>query len=202
MVDFAPVDFDPFEAMMPVDYDPFAAEKFVNPTVKKTLGNLATLPQRAIEGAAHDVQHLGEADYQREAIAPAMDTALMMMPGGIAGAGKEAGMVLGSGPRLKNFFAGESLKDIEQTAEGLWQTNSGKMKGVNAQLGRMRQMGIPRGDWTAAELDQVESLIKEKAKKPFMSQAKQDRAAEKAADEAEKNIGFKPVDHDPFSEKP
>ncbi len=104
-------------------------------------------------------------------------------------------------PRLKNFFAGESLKDIGETAEQIWQQNKGKMRGINEQLGRLRTMGVSRGDWTVEEVAEIEAAIKEKAKSPFVNQAKLDRAAEKAADKAEKNVGFKPVDHDPFGER-
>lgn len=67
--------------LTPVDYDPFAAEKFANPTVKAVLGDLASLPKRAIDASAQDVQHLGESGYTPTAIGPAVETALNMIGG-------------------------------------------------------------------------------------------------------------------------
>jgi hypothetical protein len=45
------------------------------------MNSLATLPKRAIDASAQDVQHLGEPDYQRQSIAPAVETALKMVGG-------------------------------------------------------------------------------------------------------------------------
>ena len=42
---------------------------------------LATLPQRALEASAADVEHLGENGYTPQSIGPAVETALMMMGG-------------------------------------------------------------------------------------------------------------------------
>jgi hypothetical protein len=42
---------------------------------------LATLPQRAIDASATDVQHLGEDGYTPQSIGPAVETAMMMMGG-------------------------------------------------------------------------------------------------------------------------
>ena len=59
-------------------------ETYVNPVAKHlvaAMGSLATLPQRAIDASAQDVQHLGEEGYQRRAIGPAVETAMTMMGG-------------------------------------------------------------------------------------------------------------------------
>jgi hypothetical protein len=76
-------------------YDPFAPEKYESPTLTawakqaagkdvETLGSLAqmgygvaTIPQRALQGSAEDVQHLGEAGYQPQAVGPATEGAMM-----------------------------------------------------------------------------------------------------------------------------
>ena len=42
---------------------------------------LATLPQRALEASAVDVQHLGEDGYTPQSVGPALETALMMTGG-------------------------------------------------------------------------------------------------------------------------
>jgi hypothetical protein len=78
-------------------YDPFAAEKFANPAVGKTIADLATLPQRAIEGAAQ--YQPGSGEVPDAVIAPAVDTALNTMGmGGIAGVPLKAGeTALGAG---------------------------------------------------------------------------------------------------------
>jgi hypothetical protein len=60
-------------AMMP--------ETYANPLVKGVLGDLATLPKRAIDAAGQDAQHLGEEGYQRQAIGPAVETAMAMTGG-------------------------------------------------------------------------------------------------------------------------
>lgn len=67
--------------LTPVEYDPFGAEKFANPAVKAMLGDLASLPKRAIDASAQDVQHLGEPGYTPTAIGPALETALNMIGG-------------------------------------------------------------------------------------------------------------------------
>ena len=45
------------------------------------INSLATLPKRAIDASTQDVQHLGEPDYQRQSIGPAVDTAMTMTGG-------------------------------------------------------------------------------------------------------------------------
>ena len=160
-------------------------EAYMNPDIgigamlKNSVTGLASLPQRAFE--ASENRRLG-GDYDP---APIVESATLPMgTGALAGVPVRAGeAVLGAGPvRLKNFFAGESLKNIPETAESLWQSNKGKMAGVSEQLGRMRTMGVARGEWTPEEIDQVENLIKDKATRPFVNQAKLDRISEKASD--------------------
>src|SRR5262249_46134836 len=46
--------------------------------------NLVTIPQRAIDASAADVQHLGDHSYTPQSIGPAVETALMMMGGSSA----------------------------------------------------------------------------------------------------------------------
>ena len=79
-------------AMMP--------ETYVNPLVKKTLGDIATLPQRAIDASAQDVQHLGEEGYEPQSIGPSLEAAMLPMgTGAIAGVPVRAGeAVVGAGP--------------------------------------------------------------------------------------------------------
>ena len=64
-------------------------ETFANPMVRQMLGNALTLPQRAIDASAQDVQHLGEPNYQRQSIGPALEAATNMM-GGAGGISAEA----------------------------------------------------------------------------------------------------------------
>jgi len=45
------------------------------------INSLATLPKRAIDASTQDVQHLGEPDYQRQSIGPAVETAMTMTGG-------------------------------------------------------------------------------------------------------------------------
>jgi hypothetical protein len=59
---------------------------------------LATLPQRAIEASAADVQHLGEPGYTPQSIGPAVETALMMMGTGSLTAERGAVGALGGKP--------------------------------------------------------------------------------------------------------
>lgn len=80
------------------DQAAMSPETFANPAVRGMIDSLLSLPKRAINASGQDVQHLGEADYQRQSIAPAVETAMMTMGGGIAGAPVAAGeKVLGSG---------------------------------------------------------------------------------------------------------
>ena len=76
------------------DYDPFAAEKFVNPAVGPAIGNLLSLPQRAIENSQNA---LDTGNYNP---APVLEAATLPMgTGAIAGVPvKGAEAVLGAGP--------------------------------------------------------------------------------------------------------
>jgi hypothetical protein len=104
MADFVPVDHQPeFDAEQFVppflaDWAKQAAGKDVGTLrgVKDQLSALATLPQRALESSAQDVQHLGEAGYEPKSIGPSVETALTMMGGGLAGV-EGGGTALGSG---------------------------------------------------------------------------------------------------------
>lgn len=78
-------------SLKPVDYDPFAAEQYVNPLVKQALGDLATLPQRAIQNSQYS---LDTGTYDPSV---PVEAALTAMTGGVAGTG-EGGMALGAGP--------------------------------------------------------------------------------------------------------
>jgi hypothetical protein len=45
------------------------------------INSLATLPKRAIDASAQDVQHLGDPNYVRQSIGPALETGMTMMGG-------------------------------------------------------------------------------------------------------------------------
>jgi hypothetical protein len=62
---------------------------------------LITLPQRAIDASVQDVQHLGDPEYERQAIGPAAETALMMTGG--------AGIVPAEANALRAGLAGRKL---------------------------------------------------------------------------------------------
>ena len=66
--------------MSPADQAAMQPETFANPAVAHALGNLATLPQRAIEGSAADLATLGSGE-PKQSIAPATDAAMLMMGG-------------------------------------------------------------------------------------------------------------------------
>jgi hypothetical protein len=130
-VSLVPVDYDPFAPSSaddmirqanvqlagqpqrtPTDNDPEAdaaamsPETYVNPFVKRTLGNLATLPQRAIDASTADMRHLGEDGYAPQSIGPAVETALTMM----GGSGTvPAGMIPGARGVTRGVGLGETL---------------------------------------------------------------------------------------------
>jgi hypothetical protein len=97
-------------------YDPFAAEKYESPTLQawakqaagkdvETLGGLAQMglgiaqiPQKALQGSAEDVQHLGEAGYQPQAVGPAVDASMLALGSGLPFA--EAGAFGSAGGRM------------------------------------------------------------------------------------------------------
>lgn len=160
-------------------------EAYANPNigpgaiVKDALTSLFTLPRRAIEASTADMQSFGDHSQPLQSVGPALETATTMIGGGMPMA--ERGAVGAAGGRLPNFFAGDKLKTLEETAESIWQTNNGKLKKANEEIARMR-MFAGRTGHTPEDLAQIESLVAEHAKKPFVSQAKMDRMSEKAAD--------------------
>jgi hypothetical protein len=118
-VSLVPVDYDPFSAddmiqqartqlasqparfpmsysMPEADLAALQPETFVNPAIKKVLGSIATLPQRAIDASIADAEHYRQyglsTDYVPQSIGPAAETALMMKGGpGIVPAGMMSG---------------------------------------------------------------------------------------------------------------
>src|SRR5258705_5449124 len=68
---------------------------FLDRAVSHGLGSLATLPKRAIDASMQDVQHLGDPDYQRQSIGPALETAMTMTGG--AGVGPAEANTLRAG---------------------------------------------------------------------------------------------------------
>ena len=88
-------------------------ETYVNPFVKRTLGDLLTLPQRAIDASAKDVQHFGEDGYTPQAIGPAVETALTTMGGSGA---VQAGMIPGA-KGVARGVAGEAGAGLRGAAE-------------------------------------------------------------------------------------
>jgi hypothetical protein len=119
-VSLVPVDHNPFSAdgmieqararlasqpeRLPTSYgnpDADAAalqpETFANPYVRGLIDNAATLPKRAIDASAADLTTMGSRQPM-QSIGPAVETAMMTMGGGVAGAPVAAGeKVLGSG---------------------------------------------------------------------------------------------------------
>jgi len=107
-----PVDHDPFHDLPDIGPAPIADGGQFSPGTR--VGNLAanlasrfganavrglvTLPQRAIDASARDVQHLGDTSYAPESIGPAVETAMNMMgAGGIAVPAREGETVLAAG---------------------------------------------------------------------------------------------------------
>ena len=78
---------------------------------------IATLPQRAIEASAADVQHLGEDGYTPQAIGPAVETALMMMGTGSLTAERGAVGALGGKPPAARA-AEKGYAGVGTTSEG------------------------------------------------------------------------------------
>ena len=76
------------------EYDPFAAEQFVNPAVKQVMGDILTLPQRAIQNSQFA---LDTGNYDP---GPTLEAATLPMgTGAIAGVPMRAGeAVVGAGP--------------------------------------------------------------------------------------------------------
>jgi hypothetical protein len=70
-------------------------DTYVNPLVRQIMGNLATLPKRAIDASVADVQHFGEDGYTPRAIGPAVETALLMAGTGPLTAERAAAGTLG-----------------------------------------------------------------------------------------------------------
>lgn len=70
------------------------------------LGQAASLPKRAIDASAQDVQHLGEAGYEPQSVGPAVETAMNM----IGGPAEEGTLRTGLGIRAH----GASLNKLEQ----------------------------------------------------------------------------------------
>ena len=64
---------------------------------------VATLPQRAIDASAADVQHLGEPDYQMQSIGPAVEAAMLPMgTRALAGLPARAGEAFSGGRALES----------------------------------------------------------------------------------------------------
>lgn len=116
MVDLVPVDHEPeFEVAMPpkglFDYsgvgaampESYGAKSPIKDPMAKALIDTMSLPKRAVDAAKEDVQHYSEAgfgdpNYTPKALGPSLETAAMMMGGGVGGVPAKAGeSVLGSG---------------------------------------------------------------------------------------------------------
>lgn len=83
--------------------------------VSMSLQNLASIPQRAIEGAGQDFANRGQPGYESQAAGPAFEAAMAM-------AGRapfsEAGSVGVGGGRLRNQFTGAFRKEGETPLPG------------------------------------------------------------------------------------
>jgi hypothetical protein len=77
---------------------------------------IATLPQRAIDASAADVQHLGEDGYTPQSIGPAVETALMMAGTGLPMA--ERGAVGALGGKLPPLRAAERPEILPEDLAG------------------------------------------------------------------------------------
>lgn len=85
--------------------------------ILSALGSLASLPRRAIEASAGDVQHLGDHSYAPQSIGPAMETAMTMMGAGVPMAERGAAGVFGG--KLAKTADTAALSRAEQlTAKG------------------------------------------------------------------------------------
>lgn len=205
--------------LIPVDHDPFEGID----DSRSPFGAMAPseIPQGTLQGQV--LKHLSTDAVSSpfQAVQKFMDTGspesafgVATNLAGIGGPFSEVGAVGSAGGRLANFTAGESLRrSVGDMAEEVWQSNNGKLKKALEETGRMR-MFAERVGYTPDEISQIEAMVREKSMQPFVSQAAKDRAAEAAADAAEKYIGAPqpstvrsqgvpeliPVDHDPFSE--
>ena len=77
-----PVDRGPY-VMTAEDQEAMKPETYVNPRAHDTIDNLFSLPKRALDAAAIDAQHQGEPDYEPQLTGPVLETALIMMGGGV-----------------------------------------------------------------------------------------------------------------------
>lgn len=80
------------------------------------MNQFATLPQRAIDASAQDMQHLGEEGYTQQAIGPALETAMMMTGAGAPMA--ESGAVGALGGKLSRFGTTTSPKILPEELAG------------------------------------------------------------------------------------
>lgn len=108
---------------MPVDYDPFAAEKFVNPVAKGmvgAVGNMATIPQRAIEAAEN--YQIGNPETMNAG--PIADAAMLTMGGSMPFAEREAvgvfGGKLAQTANLKALARAQQMEEEGLEAEHIW----------------------------------------------------------------------------------
>jgi len=133
------------------------------------INSLATLPKRAIDASTQDVQHLGEPDYQRQSIAPAVETA-MTMTGGAGVVPAEANSLrmgikayhgsphdfekfdlskIGTGEGAQAYGHGLYFAENPATAQAYRETLSGN-KGLDAHDLMTNMLQSHKGDYAAA----------------------------------------------------
>jgi len=106
-----------FGTMSPAE-DAERPRTFIDNLVSDVGHSMATLPRRAIEASTQDVQHLGDPDYRRQSIGPALETA-MTMTGGAGIVPAEANSLragIGAGFRS---HAGEALGKFAEDKTGI-----------------------------------------------------------------------------------
>src|SRR6266478_4702504 len=85
--------------------------------VSSGIGSLATLPRRAIDASAQDLQHLGDPDYQRQSIGPALETAMTMTGG--AGAMPAEANTLRAGLKLPPNYYDKVPMEMRMSRKGV-----------------------------------------------------------------------------------
>lgn len=108
------------------------------------LGGLISLPQRAIDASAQDMQHFGEPGYTPQAIGPALEMAMVMMGTGLPMA--ERGAVGAFGGKLPpdsaaaGSAARQAISEAEATLpEGISRTDFGRLAGFEQGLAASSQ---------------------------------------------------------------
>lgn len=127
-------DYAPFGSAPPTGFSPYAgvdgaaltggeSGDALHKILLGIIGGTVALPQRAIGASAADVGNLGDHSHPLHSVGPALETALTMMGGGVAGTGERAagqtlgaGMISGSGPEAKAAWSALRAEKMEERA--------------------------------------------------------------------------------------